>query len=282
MPEDSILAGYMGILDLDGSKVRVNSFNVNVEQTPLYYDHSIGLRDSIVSTIYSTKGDTGFKGTPQKNIYRPSVIGVTGSTSFPVQERTENKFFENAKTGDDFDITYARDCQNTVKYTGCKITQYQLNMSAGDIPNVSVSIMGLSAEEVEAAEAYEATTKLLTWDTCKVEVPGMNSDMILSFSMSINNECKYIYTAGFNEKRELRPAKIRVGLQSVTGTISFYKKGMALKYMETQASGEQVLQVTMGELSFGLNCVYVPVKREGQPGPIVSTLGFYGVGSYWV
>lgn len=282
MADTSILAGYMGILSLDGELIRVNTFNVNPEQTPLYYDHTVGLRDSIPTSIKATKGDTGFKDTPQKNLWRPSVIGITGSMAFPVQEGSEQSIFEKAKTGDDFDMSYSRDCENAVDYSSCKVSQYQLSMTAGDVPNVSISVMAIDAVEAAANGPWTDTKRLITWDTCSVTVPELNTDTpILSFNMSINNECKYVYTAGVNNDKKLRPALIRVGLQSVTGTITFYSKGIDLTFMDDTTT-EKVIQVNMNGFSFGVNCVYVPIKRDGQVGPIISTLGFQGVGSFWV
>lgn len=276
-----ILAGYMGILDHSGSKIRVSNFGVNPEQIPLYYDHTIGLLDTIPSSICQTKSPTSFKDTPQKNIYRPGVIGVNGSFSFPVHEG-QLSFFEEAKTGKDFDITYYRDCENGRQFSYCKISQYQLNVSAGEPANTTVSVLALDATEIEGQTTYNDIKKIVTWDACDVQADGLDAD-ILSFNMTITNDCKYIYTSGKNLERLLKPSKIRVGLQSVQGTITFYTKGMDLSFMDTESTGEKTISVTIGDAGgFDLNCVYVPLKREGQPGPIVSTLGFYGVGSYWL
>lgn len=284
MATNDILAGYMGILSGPSGNLRVTSFNVNAEQTPLYYDHTIGLRDSIPTTLYGGKGDTGFKDSPQKSIYRPSVIGITGSFSFPLYYGDEIPFLQQAKTGDDFDMTFYRDCENGIKYSQCKISSYQFSMTAGEVPNISVSVMARNFEKDNSNPLYDEVKKLVTWDICSVEVQDLTDATLLSFNMTVTNECKYIYTAGSNnlDNFELLPAKLRVGFQSIQGNMTFYRKGKEFSYMDL-VDGEKEIKVSIEDVGdFTINCVYVPIKREGQPGPITSTLRFYGVGSYWL
>ena len=275
-------AGFMGILEIGSNKVRVNSFNVNPEQSPQFYDHTIGLRDNIPTGLFGAKGDKAYADNPQKTIYRPGVISVAGSVTFPLQEEAELDIFNLAKTGDDFNMTFYRDCNHAMTYSYCKISQYQLSMTAGDVPNVNFSVMALDATETDGTSpGYISTKRLVTWDACTINGTDFENVPVLSFDMTIANECHYIYTAGENVTRVLKPAKIRVGLQSVQGTITFYTKGYNLNFMKSTYDQKEIT-VKMNGKEIKINCVYVPVKRAGQPGAITSTLQYFGVGSYWV
>jgi len=269
----------MGIADLGGKTVRVSSFNVNLEQNVLFYDHTIGLRDSIGTTLLTTKGDAIDGGTnPQKSIYRPSVIGVNGSVAFPLQDGEESALFDEAKTGKNFDVKYLYACDGSpgLTFSSCKVNSYTLNLSAGDICTANASIIGINASET-GGSGFTTSKKLITWDAAKVT--GISGD-IMSFTMTINNNCSYVYTAGENKTRNLRPALIRVGIQSVTGNVVVYGTGMSLGNAIT-VSSEKTLDVKVGGLSFKLNCVFLPIKREGSPSVFVTSIPFVGIGSYW-
>ena len=79
----ALKGGYMGLCEVDGLKIRVSNFNVNVKQEVQFYDHVIGLRDS-VPTGFSTKGDVGALNV-QKYFWRPGVKIVNGSFSFSLR-----------------------------------------------------------------------------------------------------------------------------------------------------------------------------------------------------
>lgn len=275
------IPGYMGVLSADGTKIRVTSFSVNPEQTISFYDHTIGLRDNIPGSIFGPKGDAGFNSNPQKNLFRPSVITVGGSFSYPLFENGGNTLFTLAKEGRSFPITFTRDCYHATTYSDCKISQYQLSMAAGDVPNITCTIAGISATEGSAGALGEPEIqKLVTWDACSVSVPGIDADRISSFDMTITNDCKYVYTAGNNASNGLKAKEIRVGLQSVTGTISYYAKGRSLEFLNG-GSPSYTINVSADDLVFDIKCVFQPVKREGVVGPVISTLSFVGVGDFW-
>ena len=56
-----INSGLMGYANIGGTIVRCSDFNVNQKQDPIFFDHVIGLRDSIPTSIYNIKQDNGDK-----------------------------------------------------------------------------------------------------------------------------------------------------------------------------------------------------------------------------
>ncbi len=104
-----VKAGYMGYAEIGGIKVRCSDFNVKLSQDVLFYDHIIGLRDSIPTDILESKGDVG-AWNEQKLFYRAATKIVEGQVSFPLLETSANAFFEEAKTGDYFDLNLYYSC----------------------------------------------------------------------------------------------------------------------------------------------------------------------------
>lgn len=274
-----IYGGYMGQASINGTYFRVSSFSVNPTQEPQFYDHTIGLRDNIPSTIDGAKGDVGFdEEKPQKSIYRPGVIGITGTVSFPVVHTQETLFFEHAKEGSDFSLDYTYDCNVARRFTNCKLNTFSISCAAGDFVQSNVSVMALRVTENSTLRINRTARKFITWDQVHITAPEITGDLS-SFEMTINNNCSYIYASGSNQALGLLPAKIRVGMQEVKGSLSFYKKGYNLISLNTQLP--KSLYIRIGSLSFTVQVIYIPVKREGGVPAIISTVAFVGVGAYW-
>lgn len=271
----AITGGHLGYVIVNDTKVRFNSCDPDVTQSPIFYDHTIGMRDNIPTILFGGKGDFGYAGNQQKYLYRPSVIGYGANLSFPIQEGTESAFFNLAKTGDDFDFVCHYDCQISRELLRCKINTFTLNAKAGDVADISVNIVGRDANEDPSWSAYDESSKLITWDEFKLSGTSIDPVAALqSFTLNINNDCKPVYTAN-----GLKPYDLRCGTQSVTGSMTFYLEGLELK--DLIATDVNTLVISVGNLSFTVQCVYEPVKRTGAVGPILSTVNFAGVGSYF-
>lgn len=270
----AISGGYIGSLKFDGTTIRTDSFSVNLIQNPLFYDHTIGLRDNIPSGLFGGKGDAGERNNPQKSLYRPSVVSVTGGLSFILSDKNSNSFFKEAKTGNEFEMEYSYDCNTKRKFTGCRINTYTITATAGELIRVNADVMALDAIEETGHVPYRDVEKLITWDKFSINSGGFP----LTFSMTISNNLQYIYTAKNNLDKSLRPLKIRAGIQEVKGMISFYNKGAELMDL----TGKTQLSVETEGLSFTLNCIFNPITRDGNVGPYVSNWNFVGVGTYWI
>jgi len=277
MAINEIYPGYIGLATVDGQRVRCNDFNVNPVQEPLFYDHTIGLRDSIPETIFEGKSDAG-ELNPQKIIWRPSVKIYQGSISYPLtDELGADPLFALARTGDDFNMTFVYTCNKIARqFTGCKVNSYTFSITAGDFATVQADIMALRMEDVGGSTDYTKEEKIVTWDD--VEISGsFGSIPIQSFSVTINNNCMPIYTAGVNVSKELNPGKIRVGMQQVTGTISFYNKGLSLSFMESIIGPTSIEVKTSDGFEMEINCIFRPQERTASVSPIISALPFVGV-----
>ena len=289
MSNPQIYAGFMGyavvrpaysdvnnpILTPD-INVRCSEFHVDVSQEVKFYNHIIGLRDSTPATIFDSKGDVGAHN-KQNIFYRGGVKLCQGSVSFPMSELGGKAFLNPAIYGDDFNLVLNYYCQRLRTYAFCKVDTYAISATAGDVPTVSVGIKGVSLiEDVMATvhPPYTANERLLTWDD--IIITGLAGN-ILSFDISVNNACKPIYTAA-ETTIALSPLKLRVGIQQVTGSFTFYSPdGPAAKYIEDITNTSQDISIQFGDLFIiKLKILFPYPEINGGIDKIVHTYKFVG------
>lgn len=262
----------------EGTFVRCTAFNVNLEQTPLWYDHTIGLRDSIPTSIHETKGDNGERQI-QKHIWRASTKIIKGSITFPLTENNADVLFEKAKTGDDFKMSFQYTCGLQRNYVDCKINSYTLNLVAREMVTVTAEIWALDVTEVAGSTThFIKEEKLITWDACTVDMDGGSViDYMRSFDFIINNNLKAIYTAGSNISKALGPSKFRVGMQTVTGSAAIFDDALSLFAPMESTVGKEI-NINVGNIfPVTLNVLYRPLQRSGNIPTLVHTLPFEGV-----
>jgi len=268
----NINAGYLGLAEVNGTKLRCNDFSMNPRQDALFYDHIIGLRDNIPTSIFGGKGDVGNLNI-QKTIWRPSVKIYQGGIGYPLI--LDDPLFELAKRGETFGLTFSYDCESGRKFTGCVVNSYTFSITAGDIASITADIMATGLTDSESLGRYTEEEKIVTWDDFTITAIGGGSDLdsIQSMTFTVNNNCKPIYTAGANNLLDLNPLTIRVGMQEVSGVISYYGKGAALISMGDLGS----IDISSSIFNATLNVLFKPQERTSSIGPIISPLPFVGV-----
>jgi hypothetical protein len=273
----NINPGFLGIADIGTKRIRCNDFNVNLKQEALFYDHTIGLRDNIPTYLFEGKGDTG-QLNPQKIIWRPGVKICQGGIGFYMDEDNVSTLFDEAKRGSDFDMSFTYTCNDIKRnFYGCKVNNYTFSVTASDIATVSADIMAMDMEDSTGIDLYTEERKIVTWDDIKVIVDGVGDIPIQSITFSVNNNCMPIYTAGANNDNSLSPLKIRVGMQEITGTISYYNKGDSLKFFEDVISPSTINITSSDGYSVNLNVIFKPQERAGSVSAVISPLAFVGV-----
>jgi len=276
----ALKAGFIGLCGIDGLKVRVTSFNVNVKQEVQFYDHIIGLRDSIPSGLLPKRDDGSLN--EQRTFWRPGVKICSGSISFPATVANLDKTFDLVKRGDDFTLTFSYSCddvQRTFKY--CKINSFVLTAVAGEMPSIQIDIMGRSMKESTGSHLWNGSQKLLTWD--EIDITSISRNPVQMFTLTVKNNCLPIYTAGDNDSAELFPRKIRVGMQHVDGIIVYYIKGKSYEDLDKNTGSESMkIKATDSCESKTFNetlcVVYKPIERASNIGALLHTLPFVGVG----
>jgi len=286
MAVGDVNAGFLGYAIINGTTIRCTDFSVNPRQEVLFYDHVIGLRDSIPSgiNIFDGKDDVGNLN-KQKILFRPGVKIYQGAISFPATETSMVAMFDLARTGDEFEMEFKHTCGISRHFYGCRVNTYSFSVASGDILNISADIMAIQGEDSSMVDLITNEEKLMTWDTITVKCSAITSDNsnkgISSVDFSVNNNCMPIYTAGANNgaggMQKLSPYVIRVGMQEVSGSINYYNKGGDLAFVESDTP--QTLEIHVGtSWSKVLNILVKPIERNSSLGPIMSALPFVGCG----
>lgn len=291
---NTVRAGYMGLADLGGTKVRCTSFSVNPTQDVLFYNHTIGLRDT-VPTDNATKGAISESSTDiniQRRIWRPSPISIAGGISFPATETSLVNVFNLARYANYFDINFNYYCDTgsssqSRKFTDCRINGFDMSVVAGDIVNINADVVCKNVETDAHNEHYKVPEKLITWDKVPTKVtdaPFNVDDMLIQgFNFKINNNIQTIYTANNTGSalpptttESLLPTDLRIGMQEVTGSITVYLDS-GKEFIPIALPTYAHIIVAMPNLNLNMTVVFKSNQMEGQVGPIMTQLPFVGV-----
>jgi hypothetical protein len=291
---NTVRAGYMGLADLGGTKVRCTSFSVNPNQDVLFYNHTIGLRDT-VPTNNATKGAISESSTDvniQRRIWRPSPISVAGGISFPATETSLVNVFNLAKYANYFDINFNYYCDTGSSsqsriFTDCRINGFDMSVVAGDVVNINADVICKNVETDTYNVSYEVPEKLITWDQVPTKVtsaPFNVDDMLVQgFNFKINNNIQTIYTTNNTGSatpptttESLLPTDLRVGMQEVTGSITVYLDS-GEEFIPIALPTYANITVAMPNLNLKMTVVFKSNQMEGQVGPIMTQLPFVGV-----
>jgi hypothetical protein len=249
---EGLQRGYLGTCSIDGSLVRVNSFDINLSQETEFHEHTIGLNDyfeygAIESPINPRfkDGFVGKKGArdgilshPQKKFWRPGVKSISGSINFFPSVSALKKVFDIAKYGKTFDMQYNYSKKSIYRiYYGCKINTMEFSVSAGENISVTLNIMATKVVEFSygVAPHLKFSEKLINYGSLTVDTihkyqigEKLKGLEIQAFSFSINNSCQPIYTINQNVDKldeRLFPKDLRNGMQNVSGSITYYLVG---------------------------------------------------------
>jgi len=274
--------GFIGILNVYNSSVsstlvRCSSFSVCSNNDPLFYNHVIGLNDTVPGG-YETKGeDPGIIQT-QRRVFRPSTINISGGISFPATENSLIPFFSYAKYGNYFDIDFNYYCHEGKHFPDCRVNGFDFNIQAKDILNISVDVISKGPVGTTSTLGnYDVPEKMITWDRVKISFANMpfpiDNTIISGLNFKINNNATPIYVSSFTNN--LLPSDIRLGMQEVTGSITVYLKA-GYEFIPL-ALAPATITIDLGFWSTNIYVVFSADKLEGLVGPVVTQLPFNGV-----
>jgi hypothetical protein len=281
--------GFKGIATINSDEIRCSDFSVNPQQSMTFYDHVIGLNDTI-PTGHETKGEEPGVIQTQKKYARPSPISINGGISFPamISNKSSNfeSLFEYAKYGNYFPMTYRHYCQSGREYHNCRVNSFSFSVVAGDILQISSDIYAMFFEPISSNLDFATSQKIITSDSVHIEIiekddddkSGFTTDSIQALDFSINNNLTEIYTAqpvAGEHDLNLFPRDLRLGMQEVSGTISIYiAQGIDFLKISTQ---KLKLKLTVFDFSTEINCILQPKQINGVVGPVIVSIPFIGV-----
>jgi len=280
----NVYPGYRGLADITGvGQVRFADANITATQT-------INAPDLIM-------GDWDH----DAYVYGPIEVG--GSISGPVTET----FVSGALGGGlwDWGVKRSGECgtlddetvhlyyycggtdSNNREFTGMLVNNLNFSCSAGDIAQFSIDVMGSSAGAWQTGNPPHFTTaeKLITWDKVGVTIAPGDEDFTppaniaySNFDFTIANNLEIVYSLG---QANLFPFEIVPGLRGITGSISVYNTPEASgvdAWDDYLATGIGTIAFDIGGLAISMLVRFHRVEPASATGPIISTIGFTGVG----
>jgi len=290
---NKVLPGYKGLATIDGIPIRCTSFSVNPKQESIFYNHVMGLRDSVNYATSNTKGklvETSNNVNTQRRIWRPGVITVAGGISFPATVINLASMFEKAKFASLIDVDYVYYCtpnsDGARSFKEGRVNSFELNATAGEVINISSDLMFKNISDYSGTKEIEYTIaeKLITWDKINLtfsNVPfAIDKTLIQSFNFRINNNVMPIYVSGDSTKGNvsdsLFPLELRVGMQEVSGTVIFYRD-QGQEFIAIDQSKPSKINVTLPSLAFSMDVVFQTSAMDGLVGPVITQMPFVGV-----
>jgi len=212
-----------------------------------------------------------------KTVYQLGPVEVGGSVQFPgvyelypgttqsplVQlwdwaiQRTEGGDFVPANKQDIY-IKYVNGLG--FRYTGTVINQYDFNISAEDVLNVTVDVIGVDRRQetnpalAENLPSYsQRNTRIITWNDVDVSIggPGVSVDPaeIRSFTATVANNVQRIYTLNSSlaptvvvpTKREISGSFTLLGRNSSLGLRAYGYSGESKTGNETRCTADNTI-----------------------------------------
>ena len=285
---NQIRPGYMGLATINGLRIRCTSFTVNPNQDALFYDHVIGLKDTIPADS-STKGENlgPTYANTQKRIWRPSPISIGGGISFPATDNNLRNIFLLARYANYFDLDFMYYCKNGTtgqecrRFKDCRVNDFDFSVTSGDIVNVSMNVFAKNIEENVPFYHHTTPEKLITWDQSPVVVTSpsfvINHLHVNGINFKINNNVQNIYVArNISTTDSLLPWDLRVGMQEVTGSLNIYLES-GYEFIPINLASPSVIQISFPGMTLSMSVVFKSNQIEGQVGPIITQLPFIGV-----
>lgn len=284
----NIPAGFTGYAKIGSNTLIIESGSLQAQQNVLFYDHIYGVTDVKGSDggngdFFSYKKDgieQGQYNVKQKFLYRPGPKLYKGTISGPITEDIDVTLFDDAVFARYIDVEIGLTCDGDASYYGsARINQFTITATAGDIVKFSADIIAIT-HQTKTYQAQERTeTKLATWDTASLDGSGISA--IQSFSITINNNIKPIYTAGINLDFDMEAVELRAGIQEVTGNISAYMyDGLIEKPVHTI---EEPVELTLSIPGFEqtINAIILPHTAAASVGPVIVTYPIVGISNYF-
>jgi len=180
-------------------------------------------------------------------------------------------------------------------FSNMLVNSLNFSCAAGDIANFSIDIIGTAAGAWGVADPPPFTTeeKLVTWDKVSVSISPGDENFTppaniaySNFEFTIGNNVETVYALN---QPNLFPYELVPGLRTITGSISVYntpESDGVDTWDDYLASGMGTIGFDIGGLTISMKARFHRVEPTSATGPIISTIGFTGVGhqtgSEWV
>lgn len=271
----SINAGYMGLINFGGKKIRFTDCSVAPKQEVIAPDLVMGDWDH--DSFY----------------YGP--ITIEGSVSGPIDNDFGSAIWDKAwkrptcgqLTEATMNVSYY--CSSgggtpSVSIPKVLINSLTISATAGDIANFSFDVMGSGATGTTSAGTLTDNRKILTWDALSFTATGgggvtIPSTEINAFEFTVSNNVTPAYILG-DTVNGLYPSQLVTGIRTITGSLTVYNNGGSgwpTKWNNDVSTGTITIAATGAGLSISCKVLFHRIQPQGQVGPVTSTIAFTGV-----
>ena len=278
----SFMNGFCGQAIVNGEKIACTDAAFMWKQPLLFYDHTFGLLDA------------GGKGI-SRYFVRPGTRIIEGTINFPLAGAGSG-LFDHVKSAGPVDVSIEYNTEKSGEFAGCRLDNYSLSVSAGGLVEIAAGFIGdghgygsggrggrgIGAEEAPSPRSSVSSgcwpgPNLVSWSEVEIDVgsSGAGGD-IQGFDLQVSNNCNPIYVEPGGPGDILDPREIRVGVQVVSGSISFYGVNIGKYWADEETTR---VGFSAGGLDIQIIAMFEPVNNMGIPGAVVSTMPFVGVGT---
>jgi hypothetical protein len=236
---------YSGSCTINDVQVWCRDISVDMGSKPTFYDHSVGLVESIRGIVKPGRTIPGTR--IQKKFFRYSPllpkVSISGSLTLSNAvyllnlARSGGALVQNGVLAGSVVRATLWDEGLTYVLNNAYISSFSFDIRAGDIASFSAEFVGTNFNRTESDVSVKAQQldKFLTWDAVALEVTGTfgvggasgaispsgfkDFSSVSGFSLSVNNPIVPIYTAN---TPQMYPRELRIGMQDTTGNISCY------------------------------------------------------------
>jgi hypothetical protein len=289
----SINPGYRGLAVIPGiGQVRFGDANITAKQEINAPDLIMGDWDhdayvygkiEVGGSISGPVTETFIQGALGGGLWDWGVVRTAPCGTLEAKDLTLYYYCEGASAG------------SSRAFSGLKVNSLNFNVTAGDIANFSIDVMGTFAGTWGTGNPPHFTDaeKLITWDKTSLSVsPGFSGGSLTnvdfqSFDFTIGNNLEPQYTL---DQPNLFPVQIVDGLRTITGSLSVFNtphEDGAFNWDEAgyTAGNTATIVFDIGGLSIDMKVQFHRVEPASTTGAIVSTVAFTGVthqtGSAW-
>lgn len=276
-----INAGYTGYLDIGGEVTKFSDANIAAKQEVNAPDLVAQSWDRI-AWVYGAVDISGSVSGPVTEGFAAGGAGSiwqwatrrTGCGGLDTKEVKIGYFCGSATTGSgNSEVTVPSMYVNSVNFS----------VAAGDIANFSIDVIGAEASTFGVAQLPVTSgnvEKLITWDAVGLTAANLTTDFVQNFDFTVANNIEVVYA--INDSADYFPFDLVPGVRNVSGTITIYNivnPGGADSYDDFDATTPiNELTFSIGPSDFTFKGVYHRVEPTAGVGPIVSSIGFTGVG----
>lgn len=277
--------GYRGLADIPGvGQVRFADANMTARQEINAPDLIMGDWDHD-AYVYGPIEVGGSISGPVTETFVSGSGGGTGIWNWGVRRQSPCGLLDSA------DVTLYYYCGGTETkqrtFNDMYVNSVNFSCAAGDIAQFSIDTMAKNVGAWGTGDPPQFTDaeKLITWDKVYVNITPGDENVTLpasiaysNFDFTISNNLETVYSLS---QPNLFPYEIVPGLRTITGSVSVYDTpefdGVD-RWDDYLAANIGTIAFDIGGLTISMKVRFHRVEPASSVGPIVSTVGFTGVG----